>query len=122
MSGQPEGPPCVRGRGMMARMAFSISARLSVKSWANWPDVVLIATRSLGAKAPKKRVAESRTNTASCIDMWTSSKTMETKRCGKTAAFPAMTSALEDSPSVVEELIADAVCDWGVSMLNDEMV
>src|SRR5215472_12288215 len=122
MSGQSVELRIARGRGVIAKMAFSSRARSFVKSWVNWPEVVLTATRSLGARALKKRVAESRTNTASCTDMWTSSKTMETKRCGKTAAFPAMTSALEDSTSVVEELIADAVCDWGVSMLNDEMV
>src|SRR5262249_44379688 len=113
MSGQSVELWIARGRGVIAKMAFSSRARSFVKSWVNWPDVVLTATRSLGARALKKRVAESRTNVASCGDMWMSSKTMETKRCGNTAAFPAMASALEDSPSTAEVLRAVAVCDCG---------
>jgi len=57
------------------------------------------------------------------MDMWTSSKTMDTNRCGKTVAFPAIASVLEEYPSeVAGAATAEAVRASGVSMLNEEIV
>src|SRR5712664_75504 len=107
---------------MIPNSAFFNASWSSVNSWSNCPEVVFTDTRSLCASEPKKRVAELRTNVASSIERWTSSKTMDTNRWGKTTAFPAMGSALDEYPVAPGEVTAEAVRVSGVSRLKDEIV
>src|SRR5690349_14076377 len=121
MYGQSVMSWCERGCGTIPKRAFSSKEWSSVKSCVSWPDVVFIETRSLGASALKNRVAESRTKTASCMDMWTSSKTMETNLCGSAVAFTAVGSASEEE-TPGSEVVRGTVCVRGFSMANEVMV
>src|SRR5215467_42666 len=122
MSGQSEELWCDNGRGRILKRALSSTARSSVKSCVSWPEVELIETRSLGAKALKKRVAESLTNTVSSMDMCTSSKTMETNRCGNAAAFTAAGSASAEGLLAPGADVSGTACVSGFSMANEVMV
>jgi hypothetical protein len=93
-----------------------------VNSCFNCPDVELMATRSLAARAPKNLPAELRTNRASCIDMCTSSKTMETNRCGRVAAFSAAGSTFDEAPSAATEARRVSLRAASVSTLKEEIV
>ena len=104
----------------MASNDLLSTAWSSVKSWVCSPEVVYMPTRSDGASAPNNRVAAFRTERASCMDILTSSKTKETKRCGSTAVF---TGAV--SPAVSMEGVGLATgwifSDSGVSTLKVEI-